>query len=603
MSPAAPALEPAPVEIAREYRTRLAARRATLATADRHHLRFSQVRLGIVALAIVLLAWGGLDAALWLVVPAAAFAVTAVLHARLLNQRDRTRSAVGFYERCLARLEGRWAGAGRTGEAYAAPDHPYARDLDLVGRSSLFELVSSARTGTGEQTLAAWLLAPAPPDVIRSRQAAVAEFTPRLDLREAVHVMGDLVRKEVHASRLRDWARAPVALQGQTVRLALAALVATLLAVVGLLIFTGRFGLIVLTLLVVQSAIGVWFRTRVHTVLHAADEPSHDLDVLAGLVAILERQSFESPALRRLQADVAGVGRPASHEIARLSQWVALASSRENILFGPVAAALMWSTQWAFAIEDWRRRVGPHLLRWLDAVGELEALLSLSTLAYERPDCVFPDVVEGPARFEARGLVHPMLAPGGVRNDVALGGDGPSLLIVSGSNMSGKSTLLRTVGVSIVLAGAGGPVPAAACRLSPLAIGAAITIQDSLADGRSRFFAEIRRLKHVVDLAREREGHVIFLFDEIFGGTNSHDRRIGAEALLSGLVAAGAIGMATTHDLALAEIAGRLGPRAANVHFEDHFADGRLTFDYALRPGIVRSSNALALMRSIGLEV
>ena len=169
--------------------------------------------------------------------------------------------------------------------------------------------------------------------------------------------------------------------------------------------------------------------------------------------------------------------------------------------------------------------------------------------------------------------------------------------------MSGKSTLMRTLGVNVVLAQMGAPVRATAFRLSPLAIGAAIRVQDSLTDGRSRFFAEITRIKQIVDLAGARQGQVLFLLDEILAGTNSHDRRLGAEALLTGLVATGAIGLASTHDLALGEIATALGSRARNVHFVDHLEGGALTFDYRLRPGIVQSSNALALMRAVGLDV
>jgi DNA mismatch repair ATPase MutS len=263
----------------------------------------------------------------------------------------------------------------------------------------------------------------------------------------------------------------------------------------------------------------------------------------------------------------------------------------------------LWTTQWAFVIEAWRAEEGRHLPRWLDGVGEFEALVALATFAAEHPDYIYPEFVDGPARLAAAALAHPAMPARAVANDVALGGGAPALLIISGSNMSGKSTLLRAIGLNIVLANAGGPVRARRFEISRLDVGAAINIQDSLADGRSRFYAEIQRLKQVVDLVQTRQGHVLFLFDEIFSGTNSHDRRIGADALLTGLISAGAVGLATTHDLAIGEIADRLAPAAANVHFDDHLQDGRLTFDYTLKPGIVRTSNALELMRAVGLRV
>jgi len=248
--------------------------------------------------------------------------------------------------------------------------------------------------------------------------------------------------------------------------------------------------------------------------------------------------------------------------------------------------------------------MGPRVPGWLAAVGEFEALAALATFAAEHPGYAYPVFdAAPPARLAAVGCAHPLLARSAVPNDVTLGGDAPAILVVSGSNMSGKSTFLRALGVNVVLAHAGGPVRAASFRLTPLEIGASIRTLDSLQDGRSRFFAEITRLKQIVDLTRRHPGGVLFLLDEILAGTNSHDRAHGAGALFDGLLDAGAIGLATTHDLALSQLADARAPRAGNVHFADRFDAGGLAFDYQLRPGPVKTSNALVLMRSIGLEV
>ena len=263
---------------------------------------------------------------------------------------------------------------------------------------------------------------------------------------------------------------------------------------------------------------------------------------------------------------------------------------------------MLAGTQLALAIERWRTRFGAALPRWLAAVGEFEALAALAAYAYEHPADPFPSLEPGGARFDAEDLGHPLIPEArSVRNDVRLG-DEARLLVVSGSNMSGKSTLLRTVGTNAVLALAGAPVRARRLRLSALAVGASIRTVDSLQDGSSRFYAEITRLRQLADLAKGTPP-LLFLLDELLGGTNSHDRRIGAEAVLRNLVDLGAIGLATTHDLALAEIAATLAPRAANVHFQDHLENGRIAFDYRLHPGVVRKSNALELMRSVGLDV
>ena len=245
---------------------------------------------------------------------------------------------------------------------------------------------------------------------------------------------------------------------------------------------------------------------------------------------------------------------------------------------------------------------------WIDGIADFEALSSLACYRYEHSDDPFPEIVSVPVSsnkaglFEGQQLGHPLLPRATmVRNDVHLGGD-MQLLVVSGSNMSGKSTLLRTVGINVVLALAGAPVRATSLRLSPLAIGATLRIQDSLQEGRSRFYAEITRIRKLADIAA---GPVplLFLLDEIFHGTNSHDRLQGAAGVLQGLLDRGAVGLITTHDLALTSVADELSPRATNVHFADWFEDGDIKFDYRMKPGPVTRSNAIALMRAVGLDV
>jgi DNA mismatch repair ATPase MutS len=305
-----------------------------------------------------------------------------------------------------------------------------------------------------------------------------------------------------------------------------------------------------------------------------------------------------------LRAALAADGaEPASLAIARLERLAQLLDARRNQLFAPIGAALLFTTQVAFAVDAWRARHGPALRRWIEAVGELEALASLAGQAYEQPADAWPELVaEGGPGFAAQGAGHPLLAASRcVRNDVRLD-ETQRVLVVSGSNMSGKSTLLRSVGTNAVLALAGAPVRATALALRPVAVGASIRLNDSLQEGHSRFYAEIRRLRQIVDLTGGPLP-VLFLLDEVLHGTNSHDRRIGAEAVVRSLVARGAIGLVTTHDLALARLAEAPELHAANVHFEDELVDGEMRFDYRMRPGVVTRSNAIELMRAVGLEV
>lgn len=455
--------------------------------------------------------------------------------------------------------------------------------------------------------MASWLLHPAVPDEVRERQDAVRELASLTELREALAVLGGGKDAAVHADVLRDWATAPRHLPGGAVRVVIAMLALAVVAIPlwwwvagGTTAITAR---VLLGALLAEGAIALWLAGGVHAAIRHADTTARDLDLVSGLLQTIERAPFTSPRLRRIQADLGGTSRPASGEVARLGQLIALLESRQNMMFALIAALLAWGTQLGLAIEAWRARAGAHVPRWLEVLAEFEALAALATYAAEHPANTYPEFIDDQVAIEAEGLAHPLLPAAAVANDVRLGGSHPRLLVVSGSNMSGKSTLLRALGVNVVLAQAGAPVRAARMRLSPLAVGASIRVTDSLMDGRSRFYAEITRLKAIVDLTRAHDGRVLFLLDEVLAGTNSHDRRQGADGVLSGLVDLGAIGLATTHDLALGEIASRLAPAAANVHFEDVFADDVLSFDYRLRPGIVQGSNAIALMRSVGLDV
>jgi len=320
-------------------------------------------------------------------------------------------------------------------------------------------------------------------------------------------------------------------------------------------------------------------------------------------LARIEGERFTAPRLAALR-DLLDTQRvPPSQQVARLRRRIDLLDARRNQLFAPLSWLLLWTTQLALSIEAWRTACGPHVADWLDAAGEMEALCALAGYAWEHPEQPFPVLVDGPPVLDGRGLGHPLLPTARcVRNDVRLGREAAHVLVVSGSNMSGKSTLLRTVGLGAVMAQAGAPVPADALTLTPLAVGASIRLQDSLQAGTSRFYAEVRRVKQLVDLAASTVP-LLFLLDEIFHGTNSHDRRIGSEAVVRGLVDQAAIGLVTTHDLAIARVVDGLDGRAANVHFEDQLVDGRMSFDYRMRPGVVTKSNALELMRAVGLEV
>ncbi|HEU4795534.1 MAG TPA: hypothetical protein VFT02_07880 [Pyrinomonadaceae bacterium] len=585
-----------------EYLRRIDERRAESARQFQRFRKVGVVRLVVLGIGLILLwrVFGGLSA-WWLVFPAVVFVALGRVQARITEARLRCERGAALYEQGLARLDDRWIGLGATGERFSEAAHPYADDLDLFGRGSLFELLSTARTHVGEETLAAWLLAPAGIDVVRKRQAAVTELRPKLDLREDLSLLGEGVPSGESARGLAAWANGPYWNIAPWVRPAAIA-ISVLTTITLILWFMGFSPIPFVVALMIRLLFLYWLREPVQRVISEVDEPGNNLSLLSDLLKRLERENYDSALLVELRAALDVAGSPPSRQIARLNRLVELLDSRRNFIFAPFAAILLWPLQMAISIERWRQKTGPAVGRWLAAVGEFEALNSLACYAYEHPHDPFPELTTAKGQFEAEEMGHPLIPERrNVRTDLGLNGE-LRVFIVSGSNMSGKSTLLRTIGVNTVLALAGAPVRAKSLRLSPLQVGASIRIQDSLQAGASRFYAEITRLRQIVGLT-EGERPVLFLLDEILHGTNSHDRQIGGEKVVGGLIARGAIGLITTHDLALARIADELGTRAANVHFEDHLEDGQMRFDYLLRPGVVQRSNALELMRSVGLEV
>ena len=600
------------------YAQRLSERQAEISLRERRHRALGNWRLAAMAgaLAIVGLALAHRLPVLWAALPGAAFVVLVVAHERLLRALDRRKRAARYFERGLARLNDAWAGGGEAGARYLDPAHPYARDLDLFGKGSLFELLCTARTHIGEDTLARWLLAPAAPDVVRARQAAVEELRPRVDLREELAILAEEARTGVDPVSLAAWGEAqPLLAAGGRARVwaltaaGLAGAASFLLssaASAGLLHLPDALIAVLRDFFLVALVVNAFFLYRFHkpvaAVVQAVEEAAHELKLLSETLVRLERETFHSPLLATLRASLDAQGDPPSKRMARLARLTESLDSRDHVLVRMAEPLVFWTTHLAFAVEDWRRGSGKVVRRWLTALGEMEALCSLASHAFEHPADPFPEFVEGGPWLEAEGVAHPLIAEDRVvRNDVRLGGE-LRVLIVSGSNMSGKSTLLRTLGVNVVLAQAGAPVRARRLRLSPLAVGASILVTDSLQGGISRFYAEILRLRQILDLTAGPLP-ALFLVDEFLHGTNSHDRRIGAEALVRGLVERGAVGLITTHDLALADIAETLKERAVNVHFEDRIEEGRICFDYVLQPGVVRKSNAIELMRSVGLEI
>jgi hypothetical protein len=588
---------------AAEDRRRLHAVEVAIARLDMLAGRISTVRI-VLAIAGIAAIWWSVQGTtapkyIWLV-PPALFAAAVSYHSRVRRARARTDRAAAHYRVGLARIEDRWSGLGNPGTSLEDANHIYAADLDVFGPGNLFELLSTARTRMGERPLAAWLLSPAPTATVLQRQQSIAELRDRVDLREDLAVLSE-AGVGVHPEELSRWAESANRLTQRSI-LPVAVLLPVLL--IAALIFWNVTALAspVVVILLLELGVVRLLGKRLFEVLGSTEQAFDKLRLLADLTARLEHEPLDAPLTKELLQRLSSAGVPASRAIARLATTVYFIESRRNPIAQILDLPLLYSVHAALAAERWRRDHGRAVAAWLDAIGELEALVSLSAYSYEHPDDPFPELIDGDASFVGVALGHPLLPQRTcVRNDVTISRP-TRVLLISGSNMSGKSTLLRTVGINTVLAMAGAPVRARHLRLSPLQVGANIRINDSLQKGSSRFYAEITRLRQLNETAL-REPALLFLLDEVLQGTNSRDRFIGAQGVIRALIDRGAIGLVTTHDLALTAIDVGGAERLRNLHFQDQLVDGRMQFDFKLHEGVVTKSNGIELMRSIGLEV
>jgi hypothetical protein len=595
---------PATLLHAEEYRRRLHALEARLTRIDVLADRIASIRI-VLAVVFIAVIWWSTQSAPWFryawLVPLTLFVAAVIYHSRVRRSRARTDRAAAHYRVGLARIEDRWSGLGNPATELEDANHVYAADLDLFGHGNLFELLSTARTRMGERTLAAWLLSPAAASTVVQRQQSIAELRDRLDLREHLAVLGETAEVGVRPEELSRWAEAANQL---TQRFVLPAALLLPVLLIAALIFWNVTAIAspLVAILLLELIVVRLLRKRLAEVLGSTEQAFDKLRLLADLTARLEREPLDAPLSKQLLQRLSSAGVPASRAIARLATTVQLIESRRNPIVQLLDLPLLYSVHGALAAERWRRDHGGAVAAWLNAIGELEALISLSAYSYEHPDDPFPELIDGDASFVGVALGHPLLPQATcVRNDVTIGGP-TRVLLISGSNMSGKSTLLRTVGINTVLAMAGAPVRARQLRLSPLQVGANIRINDSLHKGSSRFYAEITRLRQLNESAL-REPSLLFLLDEVLQGTNSRDRFIGAQGVIRALADRGAIGLVTTHDLALTSIDVSGRERLRNLHFQDQLVEGRMQFDFKLHEGVVTKSNGIELMRSIGLDV
>lgn len=527
------------------------------------------------------------------------------LSMRWQTRVSRQQRLLGFYDRAHERVEGIATQTGRTGTDPGQdlrPDgHLYEHDLDLLGPNSLFGMLATVRTGPGERGLARYLLDPATHAETLLRQQAVKELLPQTALREQIALLGATSFHQISASFFDEWLEehAPVFHPIFRIILMVTAALNVILLALGFIHLMPWSDLLpnLGVVLLIQGAVSSYLRPRVLPLLQSGARLELNIRLLADGLAVLQTAEFVCPKLTALkQASMQPAG--AVKLLKNLVSSLAIVEQRSKEYFLVLSLLLAAGTQAAISIATWKRTNAAAMRQWLAAWAEFEALNAIATYAFEHPEDAWPELLpqDHPPTFEAVSLGHPLL-DGSVTNDVALGPH-PRFFLISGSNMSGKSTLLRSIGINALLAYAGGPVRAHSLRLTPLRIGAALALTDSLAEGRSKFLAEVERLSAIV--AASHDHATLFLVDEIFSGTNSADRRTAAGAVLTRLLANQAIGALSTHDLALTELATDSN-RGINVHMASPDPEDPLAFDYKLKPGVNTTSNAMAIVRMMGL--
>jgi ABC-type multidrug transport system fused ATPase/permease subunit len=600
-----------------EYGARAERYRGLRDSERRRSVLISRLRLAAFLSAAALLVWslGGRATPALLMASAGLFGIFGALvvwHARVDERVEWYDALQTVNERAIARIERRWSDLppGDAPPTLDIAQHPFAIDLDLFGRASLFQWLGPAATAAGGFTLARWLVEPAEKDAIVARQGAVVDLAQALDWRERFAAHGVLTggASQPEIDRLLTWAEGPGSFRRR--RILLGVTVVTIVASMWALFalwFTGRMDA---PLWLIPQLAGIILSfalaERIQTEFDRAGSGQRALARYAQLFEHAAAGTFSAARLTSIRERLTAGGRSAPGSMRRLNRILGFAELRRGaaILHFPIQAITLWDFFVLFALDRWRRTTGPHVREWLTAVAELDALTQLAGVRHDNPDWVMP-VIHTDAVVVAEAIAHPLLtADRRVANDVSVGPPG-TILLITGSNMSGKSTLLRAIGLNVVLAEAGGCACASRLELPVVNLQTSARVQDSLELGLSYFMAALARLKAIVDAAeRPQAGRVmLYLLDEILQGTNSVERGVAVRAVARHLLDAGSIGAMTTHDLALAGEE-PLKSAARLVHFTETVdARGSMAFDYRLRSGLATSRNALRLMEMIGIPV
>lgn len=525
-------------------------------------------------------------------------------HQSLKTSRNYFKVLYENYDQALSRLDGDWHNFPDTGRDFIDPAHSYSEDLDIFGVGSLFQWITTAKTFRGREALKKVLTQlPGEIGIINKRQEAIRELARNLAWRQRFLAEARMTERPLNSPEtIIEWAKSyDVSYLREWVRILACALPVITLAFLLIYLLTSRVSAIYPILgIVIQSIILFLGRER-GKVLNAVYTYKESIKIYEKMLERFEKRVFHAEHLQALKkALLDRDGKPAFEQIRRLSSLADLIANRGNAMFLIINILTLWDIQCMISLEAWKEKSGRFLGSWLDTLAELEALNSLAIIAMDHPEWGIPVLTSDDLGISTVNMGHPLVR-GAVCNDLTLNKNS-GILLITGSNMSGKSTLLRTVGINLILAYAGAPVFAQRFSCSMFRIYTCMRVSDNLGENISSFYAELLRIKQIVSAAKE-DSKIFFLLDEIFRGTNSQDRHAGAKVLIRQLSKAGAMGMVSTHDLELGDLERDSERKIRNYHFREYYKDDEIQFDYKLRPGISTTRNAMYLIKMAGIDV
>lgn len=540
------------------------------------------------------------------VITAALFTILVIRHQRLSRDKNFSQTMLKINEQSIARFSDAWTLFPDMGSEFIEEGHPYAVDLDIFGKRSLFQLINTTNTFLGRLKLKDLLIAPSLDKTsVMTRQENIKELADHLDFRQNFQSEGlQFLSINKNPEELFHWAnfshnRWTMPKIISLIRLS--PIVLIILTTLALLMPRAIPFFIPLMLLLFHAILLFYFLRDTSTAFAVASKYQKSIRSFQRMLKLFEEQNFTSPGLKKLQRELKNKSeQPAFRQIEKLSKAVDMTHIRYHQLYLIFNLFTLWDFHCMSALERWKKESGMGLKKWLQVLGEIEALSSSALLAYDHPEWCLPMFNNSRCKITAQDLGHPLLPESRVTNDMEINHSG-EILLITGSNMSGKSTFLRTVGINLVLAYVGSPVCAHDFQGSFLNIHTSMRINDNLDTGTSSFFAELVRIKII--LAEAREGKpILFLLDEIFKGTNSRDRHTGAKHLIKKLSSTGAIGLVSTHDLELGDLP-KESPHIKNYHFAEYYQNGKIYFDYKLKPGVSTTRNAIFLMKMAGIDI